>query len=326
MTPRLGGAAAPAISVVVPTRDRAARLERLLEALRTQTVGVEAFEVIVVDDGSSDATASVLAEAEASDGLSVRSIRRRVSRGPAAARNQGWLVAEADLVAFVDDDCEPTPQWLERALAAARKHPGFIVAGPTTPIPAEADRIGPFARTRDLPGPDEWFASCNIVYPRDLLGRLDGFDETRFGEALGEDTDLGWRARELGAELHFEPSAAVHHAVDEVGAIAALREALLGADAIYAFRRHPELRRRTLWLGFVRNPALPGLLLAAFGLALARRHRWAAALALPYALSVARRCAGPRAGLGFAPFFIVRDALALTTALRGSLRHRTLVL
>jgi glycosyltransferase involved in cell wall biosynthesis len=324
MNPRLGGAGVPAISVIVPTRDRATRLERLLAALRRQTIGTEAFEVIVVDDASSDSTASVLAEA--SEGLALRLIRRPVSRGPAAARNQGWLAARADLVAFVDDDCEPTPQWLERALAAAREHPGFIVAGPTTPNPAETDRIGPFARTRDLPRQDEWFASCNIVYPRDLLARLEGFDEQRFGEALGEDTDLGWRARELGAELHFEPAAAVHHAVDEIGAIAALREALVGVDAIYAFRRHPELRRRTLRLGVVRDPALPRLLLAASGLAIARRHRWAAALAVPYALSVARRCAGPGAGPGFAPFFVARDALALTTAVRGSLRHRTLVL
>jgi GT2 family glycosyltransferase len=228
-------------------------------------------------------------------------------------------------VAFVDDDCEPAPEWLDRLLGAAREHPGKILAGPTTPIPAEAGRISPFARTRDLPVADDWFASCNIAYPRDLLGRLDGFDE-RFAEALGEDTDLGWRARELGAELHFVPAATVHHAVEEIGAGAALREALLGADAVYAFRRHPELRRRTLRFGFIRNPALPRLMLAAVGLVAGRRHRWARALALPYALSVARRCAGPGASPAHAPFFVAYDALALTTSLRGSARYRTLVL
>ncbi len=317
------GGGPPAISVVVPTRDRAARLERLLDALRRQTLARTEFEVIVVDDGSRDATSSVLAGAD--DGLTLRAILRAQSGGPAAARNEGWRQAAADLVAFVDDDCEPVPEWLEQALAAARANPGAIIAGPTTPLPAEADRIGPLARTRDLPEPDEWFASCNIVYPRDLLARLDGFDE-RFPEALGEDTDLGWRARELGAELHFEPLAAVHHAVDEVGVAAALRGALIGADSVYAFRRHPELRRRTLSLGVVRNPALPRLLLAAVGLRLARRHRWAAVLAVPYALSVARRCAAPGAGPGFAAFFVAHDALSLATSLRGSIRHRTLVL
>jgi glycosyltransferase involved in cell wall biosynthesis len=320
-----GGGVAPAISVVVPTRDRAERLERLLAALCLQTVGPEAFEVIVVDDASRDATPAVLERASSDGSVRLRSLVRESSRGPAAARNQGWLLAKADLIAFVDDDCEPSPEWLERLVAAAREHPGSIIAGPTTPIPTEAERLGPFARTRDLPEPDEWFATCNIAYPRDLLGRLDGFDE-RFTEALGEDTDLGWRAREIGAQLHFEPAAAVHHAVDEIGPVAALREALIGADSVYAFRRHPELRRRTLRHGFVRNPALPRLVLALLGLVLGRRNRSARLLALPYAVSVARRCAGPGAGPAHAPFFVAYDALALTTALRGSARHRTLVL
>jgi glycosyltransferase involved in cell wall biosynthesis len=314
--------ATPAVSVVVPTRDRAARLERLLAALRAQTIGTDAFEVIVVDDGSRDETATVLA---AADGLNLRVVARETAGGPAAARNEGWRLASADVVAFTDDDCEPTPEWLERVLDAAREHPGVIITGPTTPIPGELDRLGPLARTRDLPVADDWFASCNIAYPRDLLGRLGGFDE-RFADALGEDTDLGWRARELGAELHFEPAAAVHHAVEPIGAAAALREAMIGADAVYAFRRHPELRRRALRHGLVRNRALPRLLLAGAALALARRYRWAGVLTLPYALSVARRCAGPGAGPRFALFFIVRDALTLLTSLRGSARHRILVL
>jgi glycosyltransferase involved in cell wall biosynthesis len=317
--------AMPSVSVVVPTHNRAERLERLLRALGEQTVGSEAFEVIVVDDGSTDATARVIEEAGAAGELRMRAISRAQPGGPAAARNEGWRKAAAPLVAFVDDDCEPAPQWLERLSEAASANPGKVLAGPTTPIPAEAGGIGPFARTRDLPEPDEWFASCNIAYPRDLLGLLGGFDE-EFAEALGEDTDLGWRARELGAELEFVPDAAVHHAVDEIGPIAALREALLGADAVLAFRRHPELRRRTLQFGVVRNPALPRFLLAVAGLFAARRHRVGVVLALPYALSVARRCAGPGASPAHAPFFIAYDALALTTSLRGSARHRTLVL
>jgi glycosyltransferase involved in cell wall biosynthesis len=325
MSAPVGGVATPSVSVVVPTRNRAARLGRLFDALREQTIGPEAFEVIVVDDGSTDATAQVIERARAEPGLRLRAISRALAGGPAAARNEGWREASAPLVAFVDDDCEPAPEWLERLAAAADEHPGDVLAGPTTPIPAEAERIGPFARTRDLAQPDEWFASCNIAYPRDLLRRLDGFDE-RFTEALGEDTDLGWRARELGADLEFVPAAAVHHAVDEIGPAGALREALIGVDAIYAFRRHPELRRRTLQFGVIRNPALPRLLLAGVGLLAGRRHGWARLLALPYALSVARRCACPGASPAHAPFFVAYDALALTTALRGSARYRTLVL
>src|SRR5204862_2692741 len=116
---------------------------------------------------------------------------------------------------------------------------------PTLPLPDELDRRGPFSRTREIPDLSPWFPTCNILYSRAMLDRLDGFDET-FPEALGEDTDLGWRAVASGARVRFAPRALVYHAVDDVGAVRHLQTALRGSDAVLAFRRHPELRARTL--------------------------------------------------------------------------------
>ena len=192
------------------------------------------------------------------------------------------------------------------ALTAARASPGAIVQGPTTPIPRERDRLGPFARTRSIEAPGPWFETCNILYEAELLTRLGGFDEA-FAEALGEDTDLGWRAVGLGAGHVSVEEAAVHHAVDELGAAGTVRAALRGSDSVLAFRRHPGLRERTLRWGVVRNPSLPRLALALAGLALARRRRAAVLLALPYGADLALRCRHFGAGPLEAPVYVAAD-------------------
>jgi glycosyltransferase involved in cell wall biosynthesis len=315
----------PAVSVVAPTRDRATRLRGLLRALSEQRLARDRFEVIVVDDGSRDETPVVLSEAAGAGPLALTVVRRERAGGPAAARNAGWRRARAPLVAFVDDDCEPSPAWLEAMLAAAAAHPGAIIQGPTTPIPRETGALGPFARTRRIEAPGPWFQTCNILYPRALLDRLGGFDE-RFPDALGEDTDLAWRAIEAGAGTAFAPEAGVHHAVERLGPLGVLRTAMRGPDAVYVFRRHPRLRAEALRFGVLRNPALWRLALALAGFSLARRAPAACLLSLPYARNLLRRCRSDRAGVWLIPFYLLQDVLSAYTSLRGSARHRTLVL
>jgi glycosyltransferase involved in cell wall biosynthesis len=314
----------PDVSVVIPTRDRLERLEAALAALRAQTLEPDRFEIVVVDDGSTDGTRELLERALDGEPR-LRSVRLE-GRGPAAARNAGWRAASAPFVAFTDDDCEPDPSWLETLLDARAANPDSILQGVTRPIPREAALLSrPFTRTRQIEEPSPWFATCNIAYPRELLERLDGFDEL-FPEALGEDTDLGWRALEQGARLEFAGRAVVHHAVEDLGPAGYMRHALRGADAVYAFRRHPGLRARTLSYGAFRNPSLARLALALAGLALARRHRAAALLALPYARNVFGRALAYDAGPALVPYLVAYDLVQAFTSLRGSIRHRTLVL
>src|SRR5215208_7041099 len=299
-------AVVPEVTVVIPTRDRATRLVAALEALRGQTLEPERFETLVVDDGSGDATADLLAGLTGDGASGVRAMRLS-GDGPAAARNAGWRAARAPLVAFTDDDCEPTPTWLGAMLRTAAASPGAIVQGATAPIPREADLLRrPFSRTRLIEGPSPWFATCNIAYPRELLEGLDGFDEL-FPEALGEDTDLGWRALERGARAEFAPLALVHHAVEDLGAGGYMRHALRGADAVYAFRRHPGLRAHTLRFGVFRNPALARLALALVGILLARRSRIAWVLALPYARNLLGRALATDGGPALVPYLLAYD-------------------
>ena len=314
----------PEISVVIATRDRAERLAGILRTLAAQTLPAERFEVIVIDDGSTDATADVLARA-AEAGEPPVSVLRRSGGGPAAARNAGWREAAAPLVAFTDDDCEAAAR-LARAHPRRRLRTRARSSRADLAEPRELERTGPFTRTKEIPAPNPSFQTCNIAYPRELLERLEGFDEG-FPEALGEDTDLGWRAREIGGDLYWDDEVRMHHAVDDVGPVGYLRGALRGADAVRVFRRHPELRAEGLRFGVIRSPRLPHLALALAGLAVARRlPALGALLALPYARALAAVCRRQRAPLVLAPYYAVWDLLFTYTALRGSLRHRTLVL
>ena len=311
------------ISVVVATRDRADRLEGLLGTLAGQTLAPERFEVIVVDDGSTDRTAELLARARA-EGRPRVSVLRRDGNGPAAARNAGWRAASAPLVAFTDDDCEAPPDWLEEALAGAAERPCAIVQGPTTPIPAELERTGPFTRTKEITAPNPSFQTCNIVYPRELLERLEGFDEG-FPEALGEDTDLGWRARAAGAEYVFEPEALIHHRVVEMGPVGKLRFALGWSGAMQVLRDHPELRRTLTWRVFwKRSHAL--LALAVLGAVTARRFPPALLLTLPYLRALRARCLFEGYSLVHMPYLALYDATEMFAAARGAAEHRVLVL
>ena len=190
--------------------------------------------------------------------------------GPAAARNRGWRLARAPFVAFTDDDCVPTPAWLETLLAAARQRPDAIVRGRTLPNPAEAHALGSFSKTIHIDGPSPHFETCNVSYPRSLLERIDGFDES-YGTGLGEDSDLGCRALAAGGFPAFEPEALVHHAVLARKPAAALRDALHATSAVRSYRDHPRLRQQPL-AGVFYDSSHP-LLLAALGALFARRAR-----------------------------------------------------
>lgn len=307
------------ISVVVATRDRQARLRALLSALQAQTLERERFEVIVVDDGSRDETPAVLADAGAGP-LRLRACVQPESRGPAAARNRGWREAEAEVVAFTDDDCEPAPGWLAALLDIARARPGAIVQGRTLPNPDELDGLGAFARTLEVTEPSPHYQTCNVLYPRALLARVGGFDED-YGSPDGEDTDLGWRVRSTGVQAIFAPDALVHHAVHQLSAANTMRDALRATHRVRPYKDHPALKEH-LPQGVFFNRSHPLLLQAALAAWLARRTPAAAVFAAPYLLHLRGRCRAARAPAHMAPFFAARDVVEIAATVRGAVRHR----
>ena len=316
----------PLVAVAVSTRDRAARLVRLLEALRDQTLDGGQFEVVIVDDASRDRTLAVLEGESARGELALTVIHRASAAGPAAGREEAWRATRAPVIAFTDDDCEPTPTWLEAGLAALERNGGdSFVQGRTEPNPREADRIGPFTRTIEITGADPNFQTCNIFYPRSLLERIDGFDTESFGRPRGgEDTDLGWRAVAAGALPAFAPDAVVHHAVNELGPLGKLRVAGRWNAPVKAYAMHPELRRQVFTHRIFWKREHYWLARALLAAVLPRR--WAAlrlALALPYLRCLFARGREQGRPLSLAPFFLAYDLVEMAAVARGGIRHRT---
>lgn len=312
---------APRVSVVFATRDRPQRLHALLTALEHQTLPRDGYEVVAVDDGSGPENRHVLQAAIERDAMDLRVIWRERSGGPAVARNDGWRTARAPLVAFTDDDCVVAGDWLEEGLRMAEAHPDAILQGPVSPVPEELPRLTYFHHTfsNDACGP--WYETANIFYPREVLERFGGFDES-FAVPGGEDTDLAWRALAAGVRTLAVPRAAVHHAVVALGPLGKLRRANRWSDTVRLFADHPGLRahltHRVFWA-----PTHYGLVRTALALCLPRRW-WPLKLWLagPYLVYVARRRSGPL----LAPYIVLHDVVELQAVLRGAVRHRTLVI
>jgi glycosyltransferase involved in cell wall biosynthesis len=225
---RTDGADAPRASIVVCTRDRGEAIEPTLAA----AAGLEApfrFEVLVVDNGSSDGTTAIVAEW----------VRRRPDRvrlavepvvGLSAARNCGLRLARGEWIGFLDDDALPAPGWLaayDRVLA----EPEVLSAG------------GPVVPDYDAPLP-EWLEprwrvylsvwdrgseeidlvynelprGANVAYRREAFERVGDFDRRlgRIGRSLRscEEIELGLRLERIGARCRYVPAAGVRHRVE----------------------------------------------------------------------------------------------------------------
>ena len=169
----------PAVTVVVPTRGRAAYLEVTLESLLRQRTRTP-YELLVVDDGASDATAEVARRA------GVRCVSHGGPRGLNAARNTGIRVGAAPLVAFVDDDVAVPPGWLDAVVRGAEHHPEAEALG--GPIRARFEGGGPRGCGREDPpittldlGLEDCDAErvwgANLVVRRSAVERVGAFDE-----------------------------------------------------------------------------------------------------------------------------------------------------
>jgi glycosyltransferase involved in cell wall biosynthesis len=314
------------VSVVVATHNRVECVRRLLDSLAAQTIPAGAFEVIVVDDGSSDGTDQMLAEAARAP-LGLRTIRRTVSAGPAAARNDGWRAARAALIAFTDDDCEAAPEWLAEGLRSCQAHPGAVVQGRVDPMPAEAHHESPFTRTLRVHGDGPYYQTCNIFYPRALLERLGGFDAQTYPVPGGEDTDLAWRAIEAGAPTAYADRAQVFHAVARIGARGRLRVASRWSRTLQVYRRHPGARERVFTRGVFWKPWHYTFVRATLALFLPRRLRYLRVWLIgPYVNSLQVRCEYEHGHAWHAPFYVVEDLVEIGAALRASVRYRMLVI
>ncbi len=197
----------PRISVVVCSYNGARTIRDCLDGLAR--VQYPDMEVIVVNDGSTDATPAIAAEYD------VRLISTP-NRGLSAARNTGMEAATGEIVAYTDDDARPDPHWPQYLAATFQAGDYAAVGGPNIAPPGDgwiADCVanapgGPVhVLLTDLVA--EHVPGCNMAFRRSALLEVGGFDPVY--RAAGDDVDACWRIQEAGGVIGFSPAAMVWH-------------------------------------------------------------------------------------------------------------------
>lgn len=209
---------APLFSVIIPTFNRPQALAACLAALAGSTVPHSDYEVIVVDDGGADDPASVVTQAARS--LPVTLLRQPHS-GPAAARNTGVAAAQGQFLAFTDDDCMPSGDWLERLAGRFGQQADCAVGGRTlnaltsNPYASASQLLNHFLYDYYQEGRSEagFFTGNNLAVPRTSFVALGGFCAS-FPIAAAEDREFCHRWRHHGFGFVYAPEAIVHHAHD----------------------------------------------------------------------------------------------------------------
>ena len=197
----------PRVSVVVCSHNGARTIRDTLDGLRH--LAYPDFEVIVVDDGSTDATAMI------ADEYDVRLIRTENS-GLSSARNTGLAAATGEIVAYTDDDARPDSHWLTYIASSFMSTEHAAIGGPNIAPPGD----GPIANcVANAPGGPvhvlltdqvaEHIPGCNMAFRRERLIEIGGFDP-RYRVA-GDDVDICWRLQERGWTVGFSPAAMVWH-------------------------------------------------------------------------------------------------------------------
>jgi glycosyltransferase involved in cell wall biosynthesis len=216
----------PLVSIVVCTCNRATLLPLSLDTLAWQTLAQELYEVIIVDNNSTDETAALVTRYLARE-KNFRLVTE-IQQGLSHARNLGWRTAQADYVAYIDDDCKVPPSWgavtaeviqhFSPAIFGGPAHPLYLTPRPHWYLDRYAERVWHGENARNL-NIDEHLGGMNIVFRKTLLQKLNGFNPhlgmTGNTIAYGEETDVVLRARqsEKNLRVYYDPRLEVHHAV-----------------------------------------------------------------------------------------------------------------
>jgi len=204
----LDGQQWPKVSVIVVTYNGSATLRRCLESLTQMTY--PNYEVIVVDDGSTDNTREIAA---AFDGVKLVSTR---NQGLSAGRNVGLEHATGEIVAYTDDDCFAEQDWLFHIVDVFRKG-DYSAAGGSNLPPLDEGKVAqcvaaaPGAPNHVLLTPEEadHIPGCNMAFRTDVLREIGGFNP--FFVTAGDDVDVCWRLHDRNYKIGFAPAAVVWH-------------------------------------------------------------------------------------------------------------------
>jgi glycosyltransferase involved in cell wall biosynthesis len=242
------------LSVVIPTYNRIAMLERVLDALDRQEAAPE-FDVVVIDDGSKDDTAARLrSHLEAKRWSVPIRFESQANAGPGRARNRGVTLATGRYVVFIGDDTVPEPQFIAEHARVHRESGDdpLVACLGYTGWPHD-ERVTPFMHYINDYGlqfgyrliehgavvPFNFFYTSNISIDRELLA-AHPFD-TSFPAAAWEDIELAFRLDAKGLKIRYDANAVTRHHHPMTVDSFARRQYTVGRSGAIFFEKHPEL-------------------------------------------------------------------------------------
>lgn len=234
-----------AYAVIIPVYNGVGTIERCLDALAQQTVSPAAYEIIVVDDGSRDATGAVVAAwIEAHPHLQARLVHQK-NAGPGAARNRGAQQANAPVLLFTDADCAPAPDWI--AALGAPFADAEVVGAKGAYLTRQSGLAPRFVQTeyedryrRMIGQPTiDFIDTYSAAYRRAIFLENGGFDPI-FTTASVEDQEFSFRLAQKGYRMVFAPAARVYHIHDEHWREYFRRKYYIGYWKALLTRWHPE--------------------------------------------------------------------------------------
>jgi len=193
------------VSVVIPTYNRARMLKRCLQSLCNQNYPLNRYEIIVVDDGSTDNTTKIIAKFKPVRLIYIRQNRK----GPAIARNKGIKVAKGSIILFIDDDSIADKNLIREIIMSFTGEDVGGVKGRVEPIYDDKNSLC-YLLGKNIYLSEYSLATNNIAYRRDVLNEVGLFDES-FPVPSWEDVDLGMRVLDLGYKIIYNPNAVVWH-------------------------------------------------------------------------------------------------------------------
>lgn len=226
------------ISVIIPAYNAEDTLGSCLTALQVQSLACDQYEIIVVDDGSTDQTEEVARQ------YGVRLIHQP-NAGPAAARNRGAQAAQGELLLFTDADCEPVPDWIERMVEPF--HDPDVAGAKGVYRTRQKELVARFVQREyedkyiRMSRQDciDFVDTYSAAYRRDVFLANGGFDAL-FPTASVEDQELSFRLARKGYRLVFAPVAAVYHRHDTSLSEYWRRKFGIGYWKALLLRWHPE--------------------------------------------------------------------------------------
>lgn len=198
-------------SVIVPAYNAEKTIGQCLDVLASQTISRSEYEIIVVDDGSTDTTAEVVARYEG-----IKLIKQG-NAGPAAARNNGAKLAQSPIIVFTDSDCIPQPDWLEKMIGPLEADPQISavkgayltrqkqIAARFVQMEYE-DKYDLLKKRQNI----DFIDTYSAAFRREVFLQFNGYD-TSFRVACAEDVELSYRMHNAGHKMIFAPQALVYH-------------------------------------------------------------------------------------------------------------------